>query len=479
MSFKSAALTALVLTALPSIAIAQIGEPVVAPWSVEKTPTQSQIRQYQNFKRQQNEERLNAPAPDEYEYALDNRAMEARPSANAPRPITLKHPPIAATPSRIEDMYSNRIVEELSQFGYDLFGVPDETTQGALANAAKDAPSMPSGAVQDDFILSSGDELEIMFTGQRNDRATYKVNSQGQILIQDFPPIPAAGRSIGHVRISIEAAASQLHNTQAYVSLSAVKQIGVVVVGHVKRPGRQNLTVFHTVLDALMATGGVNKTGSLRQIKLVRGGRSTVIDLYGLLMHGSTNMDMALRDGDRIIIPPIGPTVAIAGEAKRTGIFEILPRVRGMYSQPEGNSEHLTLNEMLELAGGVLSPGKNRFLKLGVTSDGQEIVEDIAADNETAFTPAFGDGAILMVSKGAEKRAGMIELAGHSLRPGLHAIDKNKTLSDLFNSPDLLGADIYPLMAVIERWNEDQMSRTYLDFPLRLVLKKQGAVPDN
>ncbi|MCB1532942.1 MAG: SLBB domain-containing protein [Alphaproteobacteria bacterium] len=368
--------------------------------------------------------------------------------------------------STLEEMYSTRIVDHLDQFGYDLFGVPSLDTQRQISLLGEQ-PNTPSGAVQDDFILGSGDELEVMFTGQRNDRNLYTVNDQGLLLIQDFPPIPAAGRSIGQVRLSIQSAADSLYNTEAFVSLSSVRQIGVLVIGHVKRPGKKTLTVFHTVLDALMQAGGVQKDGSLRQIKLVRDGRSTIIDIYGLLMHGNTNMDLALRDGDRILIPSIGPTVAVAGEVKRPGIYEILPELNGMHAKPGMRSEKLSLNEMLELGGGVLAPGKNRHLKLAVTEHGSETVNEV----HDAFKPAFGDGAILMVSKGSEKRAGMIEMVGHTRRPGLHALDENPTLSALLSSEDILGDDIYPLIGAIERWDGEQLTHKFISYPLRLVLK--------
>ena len=133
------------------------------------------------------------------------------------------------------------------------------------------------------------------------------------ILVRDLAPVPAAGRTIGEVRESIARAVSSLPNTQAYVSLSSVRQVGILVVGHINNPGRKNLTVFHTVLDALSAGGGIQKTGSLRKIKLVRQGRSNTVDLYDLLLHGGIMTDMRLQDGDRIIVPPVGPTVAIAG----------------------------------------------------------------------------------------------------------------------------------------------------------------------
>ena len=474
MSFRRLALIGALIITFPALAFAQIGEPIVVPWSADNTPAQSQIRQYQNFKRLQNDQAVRKPPRQEYAYQAPRD--EALPIDEMDRPRPIAYMPQAfmvEEPSALEAMYSERIVDELEQFGYDMFGVPDESLRHNLAAAAETAPSIPSGAVQDDFILNAGDELEILFTGQRSEQIRTVVNSQGQILIPDFPPIPAAGRSIGHVRVSIEAASEQLHNTQAFVSLTSVRQIGVLVVGHVKRPGRKTLTVFHTVLDALMESGGVKKTGSLRQIKLVRGGRSTFIDLYGLLLHGSTNMDLGLRDGDRLIIPPIGPTVAVAGEAKRAGIFEILPRVRAMYHQPENNSEKLTLNEMLELSGGVLSPGKNRFLHLAVSPSGKEIVREVHNNNKAAFNPVFSDGSVLMVSKGREKRAGTVNLVGNTLRPGLHDLSHNKTLSALLSSPDILGEDIYPLIGVIERWDEKQLTKTLIDFPLKLVL--QGA----
>jgi polysaccharide export outer membrane protein len=423
--------------------------PVITPW----TPTQERVASA-----------LQGGAPDTEpftdEIETKKYSGDVRQPSRAETALQIK-----TAPSALEKMYSARMVDNLQQYGYDLFGVPSSDMEKQLNSIADN--STPMGAAQDDFVLGIDDELEVIFTGQRTDRGRYQVNSQGILLIPDFPPIPAAGRTIGQVRVSVEAAANNLHNTQAYVSLSSVRQIGVLVVGHVKSPGLRTMTVFHTVLDALMQAGGVQKTGSLRQIKLVRDGRGTMIDLYALLLHGSTNMDLNLRDGDRIIIPAIGPTVAVAGEAKRTGIFEILPALQGMRNEPENTSEKLSLNEMLELGGGVMAPGKNRYLKLEVIPNGQEKVGEVA----DAFAPVFGDGAVLMVSKGTEKRQGTIELDGHTRRPGLHALDENPSLSALLASEDILGPDIYPLTGVIERWDEDQLTHKILDFPVHLVLK--------
>ncbi len=480
----SAFLFLLFITAFAARAYAQSPSPAFAPF-MQQRQTQDRARMdsygersYKNYAPQYE---------DAYEADYD-APPSSQPYANPPQPYEAQRfapPPAANLPkqeekSTIEELYSRRIVDELEQFGYDLFGDTSSVYPAEIMSSPAYYPpsgqrlgsfagQTPLGAVQDDFILGSGDQLEITFTGQRNDRNLYTINNKGHLVISDFPPIPAAGRTIAQVRLSLEAAARNLHNTEAYLSLASVRQIGVLVVGHVKRPGRQNLTVFHTVLDALMQAGGVDKTGSLRQIKLVRNGRSAIVDLYALLNFGATSMDLNLRDGDRLIVPPIGPTVAIAGEAKRPGIYEIQQNLQGMRLKPKEASESLSLNDMLDLAGGVLSPGQNRFIKLDLTDDGHETVEEV----HDSFAPVFGDGAVLMISKGTEKRSGTVELVGHTRKPGIYALDEVKTLSSLINSEQVLGADAYPLIGVIERWDGDQLTGKLISYPLRLVLKKK------
>lgn len=377
--------------------------------------------------------------------------------------------PFAVSPAEKE--YARRADQSLTQFGYDLLGATrskDGAKEKGKADDANEKESgdkfaMPAGAVQDDFVLSIGDRLTVTFRGQRHDSKSYAVDSEGRLIIDELPPITAAGRTVGALRAELEEQAGRLYNTNIYVSLDAVRQVNVLVVGHTEKPGRQTLTVFHTVLDALAEAGGVQKTGSLRQIKLVRGGRSTVIDLYSLLIHDSTLLDISLRDGDRIIVPPLGPTVAIAGGVQRPGIYEILPPPGGQEDMPaiSGEGQRLTLEDMLTLAGGVLSPGQNRFMKLGLTSDGRETVDEIT--DPTAA--AFGAGSILVVAPSDEKRTGTVELTGHTRQPGIHALKQASSLSALLPDDSVFGPDIYPLVGVIERTDKKQLTPQLIAFP--------------
>lgn len=269
--------------------------------------------------------------------------------------------------SALETMYSTRAGQKLQQFGYDLFAVPGPDIRKQLDKAAAFSPRMPTGEARDEFLLHAGDELEIVFTGQRTDHGLYKITPEGLLSIPGLPPIPAEGRAIGQVRLSVKAAARTLHNTDAELSLSSVRQIGVLVTGHVQRPGRQNLTIFHTVVDALIEAGGIAKDGSLRQIRLVRGGGSTAIDLYALLLHGS-GLDLQLQEGDRILVPPLGPTMAVAGKAKRPGIYELLPHEdKQVLAAALGLNEGTILFSVKE--GDSLSPARDSLTDAALFTD--------------------------------------------------------------------------------------------------------------
>ena len=325
----SLALTFLPVFPAQSQGLAPYAGPEIAPWSAEPTPRLVNPRPLKEFQ----------------PIAENDRPVLGVPEPTAPLPIS----------SPLEEMYSSRVVESLEQFGYDLFGAADTNRDGAL----------PAGAAQDDFVLSIGDELSVTMRGQRQAQLTAQINGEGFLIIDDFDPIIAAGRTLGQVREQLESLAAQLYNTTAFLSLTKVNQVNVLVAGHVINPGRKTLTGFDTVLDALNAAGGIEKTGTLRQIKLIRDGRTTVIDLYGLLIYGTDTADLNLRNGDKLMVRPIGPTVAVAGGVKRPGIYEILPALQATWTDPEHKSQRLAANDLLDMAGGVLSIAQNRLFAHG------------------------------------------------------------------------------------------------------------------
>ena len=100
-------------------------------------------------------------------------------------------------------------------------------------------------------------------------------------------------------------------------------------------------------MDALLVAGGIKKSGTLRNIKLIEDNKFENIDLYDFLfgVQGPKhqNLKNVLKNGSTIIVPNRGNTVAAVGAFNKVGIYEILEGVdkakdliiySGNYSRP-------------------------------------------------------------------------------------------------------------------------------------------------
>ena len=364
--------------------------------------------------------------------------------------------------SRLEKFYSRRAGEHLRQFGYRTLGGVSGTSVAQARPFDRDDSTVPRGSVQDDFVVGIGDRLRIVVTGQQNRRKIYNVDSSGRIVIDGLGPVSVAGRKISEISAEISALAAARHNVNVFVSIDSVKQIQVLVLGHVASPGRQRVSAFDTVLDAVLEAGGIEKTGSLRRIKVIHRGESRVIDLYKLLMEDGANPDLGLKDGDRIIIPPIGPTMAVAGAVKRPGIYEIVPDL-------DTKNTYVTAEQALKLAGNILARGKNRLLHFDIRNNGSERTREIVTTQ--LAREKLSDASLLLVKRQEDNRVGQITLTGHTTAPGSYDLAATPTLGKLINSPAIFGPDIYPLIGIIKRRNPNNLGEDWMTFAPYLVTK--------
>ncbi len=354
--------------------------------------------------------------------------------------------PLVPRFSPLEQDYCARAGEVVLQFGYDLFegfgGLKELTT----------------GAIRDDYVLGIGDEFVVTFQGQQSRTVTTRVDREGRLVFPNLGPIPSLGRSFGTVRSDIEGrTASAMLGTTVFVSLGSVRELSVIVAGEVAAPGAYQLTGLSTVLDALGQAGGIRKTGSLRRIQVQRADRIFWIDAYDLLLGGAATTDLSLFDGDYIVVPPIGPTVALAGRAKRTGIYEM----------PEGAST-ISLHDVLEFAGGALRPRGNRFVHITFDDLGSEQVAEL---RDTGIS--LRDGDIVIVNRAENVQIGAVDLVGHVRVPGSRPLVSAPTAGALLGNATSLGKNPYVLFAAIESTDPATQSRRLFPINLLRVLAAQ------
>jgi len=359
--------------------------------------------------------------------------------------------------SPLEDYYTERLrlaVEsdepvELRQYGYDLFAA-----DGARGQRA----GMLSGTVPDDYVLGAGDEIVVTLRGQVNRTDTLRVDREGRIILRDLPPIVAAGREFGSFRDELMAQVdSAFLETTAFVSLGSIRTVRVLVAGEVERPGEVSLNSFSTVLDAVAATGGMKKTGSLRRIRIQRAGSTTPVDLYSVLLGDVNLKSLRLQDGDMIVVPSIGRTIAVAGDVIRPGIYELPP-----------GEDVVNVAQALDLAGGGQRPTGNEVVALRLDEAGRTRSVALAGPRAAAEP---GDVVLVRLPRAAVDMEGSFEV------PGGRSIGGAAQLSDILNQPDVVGVDTYLPFAVLQTHDPVTRTRRYIPFDLQRVLK--GALDIN
>jgi protein involved in polysaccharide export with SLBB domain len=376
------------------------------------------------------QQRLNGGAGD----ASENMDPGASQNQNAP---TIQYPdqdtfsqrPLQ--PSRLEQIMSARAGAKLTQFGYDQLG------RGKTVAIAQ------AGAVQDDYVLGPGDQITVALRGQENSQLRVTVDRNGQVVLPRLNPISAAGRSFGSFRQDLEAAVHRAFvATDAFVSIGRVRQINVLVSGEVNNPGQRIISGLSSVVDAILLSGGIKKSGSLRDIRIVRGNRTFNVDLYSVITGGGAIKNLALADGDRIVVPPLGPVVAVSGLVRLPAIFELQP-----------HQSSIAVRRLLVLAGGQEIRGRFRLSVMRIDADGRSSL--MALPDEAG---AVHDSEILFVQLGADQAVSQATLSGSTALAGAYPIVAGTRLSDIIHQPGALPDLPYTLFGLVSRKD----ARTYL-----------------
>lgn len=356
-----------------------------------------------------------------------NAAASAKTAAN---PSTAPAEAPAATPLRRPRGTSlfQQFVQESTGRSLPVFGTALFDSPGTYAtNTALPPPG--------EYVLGPGDEVNLQIWGAVDLNGSFTLDRNGQITLPKVGVVPLAGVSVNRLDSVLRSQISKVFtNFQLNTGLGRLRSIQVYVVGQAEQPGTYNVSSLSTLVNALFASGGPSASGSMRNIQLKRGGRTvTTLDLYDFIARGDKAGDLPLQSGDVIVIPPVGPRVAVTGAFDHAAIYELKPGAN-------------TLGSVLGLNGGVPALASSRKALLERIAPEQQPprrVQDLALDASGLSQP-LRDGDVITLLGISPAFANAVTLQGTVAAPLRSPWFEGMRVLDLIPERDaLITADYY------------------------------------
>jgi protein involved in polysaccharide export with SLBB domain len=361
------------------------------------------------------------------------------------------------------------VKSHLRQFGYDFFDA-----QAGNFSQIQDVPVGP------DYVIGPQDSLAVHIWNvpdqSLNRSFIVPVERDGVIVIPQVGAIPVGGQTFSQAERTIRTRlGALLKRFEVYVSMARIRTIKVYVVGEVVRPGAYEISSLTTASNAVYAACGPSRAGSLRQVKVLRNGQAVAdLDLYDLLISGDRRHDSRLQSGDVVLVPPLGPVVAISGSIKRPAIYELKPGTR--------------LTDLLALAGGLtplsdrqrchlfrLDSARGRImidvdLVGALASQGREKDRPGVAGGD----PVLFDGDYVRIGILPTQVFNVVSLVGAVKSPGPYEYRPGMTVKDLINR-DQLTVEAYADRAEIVRTDPVTYQTKVIPFSPKALLEGSEA----
>lgn len=314
------------------------------------------------------------------------------------------------------------------------------------------------------YHLGPGDEVIIDVWGASEITIRDVISPEGSIFVKNLGPLYLSGKTVKEANSYVRQELSKIYNaasTQVKLTVGEIRSIQVNIMGEVAVPGTYTISSFSSVFHALYSAGGVNKIGSLRDIKVVRNGKVIAnLDVYDFIMKGKMNDDVRLQDGDVLIVNPYESLVQILGKVKRPMFYEMKPTE--------------TVGTILKYAGSFTGDAYKKAVRIIRKSGREYQVYNVDEMDYSVFR--LDDGDVVTVDSVLNRFENRVELRGAVYRPGLYQLDGAvNTVKLLIKKADGIRGDAFMNRAVINRQREDL---TYEIIPIDLKGLLDGTVAD-
>ena len=296
------------------------------------------------------------------------------------------------------------------------------------------------------YIVGPGDKVFVDVYGGSQKSEQMEVGPDGSIVVTGYGPIHIAGLSVAAANAKIKQTLGKRYSSSKIrMTLGQTRTIMVNVMGEVMAPGTYTLSAFASVFHALYMAGGVNGLGTLRDIKVFRGGRQIAsVDIYDYILNGKLSGNIRLAENDVIMVGPYQNIVDVAGNVKRPMAYEM--------------KKNESIATLLKYAGGFTGDAYRKAVRVNRTAGEQYSVYNVNEFDMSSFR--LQDGDSVTVSGNLRRYENMVEIAGAVFRPGQYSLGGNvTTVKSLIEQADGLTEDAFAGRGVLRRMKADRTRR--------------------
>ena len=343
----------------------------------------------------------------------------------------------------------NVVAEVKEIFGHDIFQ-SDKLSFEPNMNIATPAS----------YVLGPGDEVLIDVYGTSQSSKKYAISPEGTIIVEKIGPVNVAGLTIDQAQARVNAKMGQHYQGSSIkLTVGQTRTVVVNVLGEVVNPGTYTLSAFSTVFNALYLAGGITEIGTLRNIKVSRGGKIiSKIDVYDYILNGKLTGNILLQDNDATIVGAYDALVAVRGAIKRPMYYEM----------KEGES----IKALLEYAGGFKSIANKKSVSIERhTTDGLTVH---TIDEWDFPTFAVQDGDVVIAKGIIGRYQNMVEVSGSVFYPGHYEISNEcNSVRTLIEKAGGVKENAYTNLIVLFRMNENR-TRKAMSIDLASILNDKA-----
>lgn len=336
-------------------------------------------------------------------------------------------------------------------FGRDLFSFTDLTFEPELNIATPQS-----------YVLGPGDAVYIDVYGASQRSFEGTVSPDGDINIDGFGPIQVSGLTVSQASARVRSILGKRYQgSQIKLTLGQTRTITVNVMGEVLIPGSYTMSSFGTVFHALHMAGGIGDLGTLRNIKVYRGGTLvSVVDVYDYMLNGKLTGNVKLADNDVIVVGTYDSLVNITGKVKRPMFYEM--------------KSNESLGTLLRYAGGFKGEAYTKSVRVVRRSGREYSIFNVNEFDVGSFTIADNDSVI--VDSVLARYENMVELKGAVFRPGKYQVGGDiNSVRSLLEAADGTTEEAFTAHGIIHREKPD---KTLEVIQVNIDGIMDGSVPD-